>query len=233
MRCCAWSLVGLLIAAGSISAYTFMGAPGWAYAKGVPVFYVVVYLGYLALVAWYFGPRVWAFGAHFGHVTQASAIADRYQSPGLGALAALVISVALVAAIAAILGPGIEPGSWTYPTTHTDLAPTILGALNLKPPTEWTGAPLGLHDHSRALFAATAPKEADVQQSILLDKRRLLYRWDGDKVLFNVENDPFETTDLYRSEPDRVSELWKQLQDEVNRLVALFPDKTPPVDIGP
>ncbi len=25
----------LLIAAGSVSAYTFMGAPGWAYSKGV------------------------------------------------------------------------------------------------------------------------------------------------------------------------------------------------------
>ncbi|MEQ5766227.1 sodium:solute symporter family protein [Halomonas sp. H33-56] len=87
----------LLIAAGSVSAYTFMGAPGWAYAKGVPVFYVVVYLGYLALVAWYFGPRVWAFGAHFGHVTQASAIADRYQSPGLGALAALVMAIGSLA----------------------------------------------------------------------------------------------------------------------------------------
>ncbi|MCA0973917.1 sodium:solute symporter family protein [Halomonas denitrificans] len=87
----------LLIAAGSVSAYTFMGAPGWAYAKGIPVFYVVVYLGYLALVAWYFGPKVWAFGAHFGHVTQASAIADRYQSRALGALAALVMAVGSLA----------------------------------------------------------------------------------------------------------------------------------------
>ncbi|MGQ7246534.1 sodium:solute symporter family protein [Halomonas sp. V046] len=87
----------LLIAAGSVSAYTFMGAPGWAYAKGIPVFYVVIYLGYLALVAWYFGPKVWAFGARFGHVTQASAIADRYQSPVLGALAALVMSVGSIA----------------------------------------------------------------------------------------------------------------------------------------
>lgn len=87
----------LLIAAGSVSAYTFMGAPGWAWAKGVPVLYVVIYLGYLALVAWYFGPRVWAFGARFGHVTQASAIADRYQSPALGALAALVMSVGSIA----------------------------------------------------------------------------------------------------------------------------------------
>lgn len=49
----------LLIAVGSVSAYTFMGVPGWAYTKGIPVLYVVIYLGYLALVAWYFGPKVW------------------------------------------------------------------------------------------------------------------------------------------------------------------------------
>ncbi|MGO2415076.1 sodium:solute symporter family protein [Cobetia crustatorum] len=87
----------LLIAAGSVSAYTFMGAPGWAYSKGVPVFYVAIYLAYLALVAWYFGPKVWKFGEQFGHVTQASAIADRYQSPALGALSALVMSIASIA----------------------------------------------------------------------------------------------------------------------------------------
>ncbi|WP_336268521.1 sodium:solute symporter family protein [Vreelandella arctica] len=83
----------LLIAAGSVSAYTFMGAPGWAYSKGVAVFYVAIYLAYLALVAWYFGPKVWQFGEQFGHVTQASAISDRYQSPALGALAALVMAI--------------------------------------------------------------------------------------------------------------------------------------------
>ncbi|WP_106476205.1 sodium:solute symporter family protein [Phytohalomonas tamaricis] len=87
----------LLIGAGSISAYTFMGAPGWAYSKGVPVFYVVIYLSYLAIVAWYFGPKVWEFGARFGHVTQASAIADRYESAALGALAAFVMSIGTLA----------------------------------------------------------------------------------------------------------------------------------------
>lgn len=87
----------LLIAAGSVSAYTFMGAPGWAYSKGVAVFYVAIYLAYLALVAWYFGPKVWQFGEQFGHVTQASAITDRYQSPALGALAALVMAIGSVA----------------------------------------------------------------------------------------------------------------------------------------
>lgn len=136
-------------------------------------------------------------------------------------------------AIAALSGPGIEAGSWTFPTTHTDLAPTILGALDLPLPEEWRGAPVGLHDHSRALFAATAPREADVQQSILLDNHRLLYRWDGEKLLYNVKDDPHETTDLYRSQPERVAELWAEFEEELNRLVALFPDKTPPVDPGP
>ncbi|MFC0268604.1 sodium:solute symporter family protein [Kushneria aurantia] len=87
----------LLMGAGSVSAYTFMGAPGWAWSKGVPVFYVMVYLSYLALVAWYCGPRVWAFGAQLGHVTQAQAVAERFESPLLGALTALVMSIGALA----------------------------------------------------------------------------------------------------------------------------------------
>ncbi|WP_129140664.1 sodium:solute symporter family protein [Modicisalibacter coralii] len=87
----------LLMGAGSISAYTFMGAPGWAWSKGVPVFYVVIYLSYLALIAWYCGPRVWAFGARLGHVTQAQAVAERFESPLLGALTALVMSIGALA----------------------------------------------------------------------------------------------------------------------------------------
>ena len=36
-------VVYLLVAAGGVSAYTFMGSPGWAHDKGVPALYVVVY----------------------------------------------------------------------------------------------------------------------------------------------------------------------------------------------
>ncbi len=90
-------MVYLLMGAGSISAYTFLGAPGWAYDKGVPVLYVIVYLAFMAIIAWYFGPRVWEFGEKFGHVTQASAFRDRYESVGLGALASIVTSIGLFA----------------------------------------------------------------------------------------------------------------------------------------
>ncbi|HZG72214.1 MAG TPA: sodium:solute symporter family protein, partial [Chondromyces sp.] len=90
-------LMYLLIGAGGVSAYTFMGSPGWAYSKGVPALYVVVYLTYMAIIAWYFGPKVWELGKKYHHVTQSAAISDRYESKPLGALAAIVTSVGVLA----------------------------------------------------------------------------------------------------------------------------------------
>lgn len=87
----------LLIGAGGVSAYTFMGSPGWAYSKGVPVLYVVVYLTFMALIAWYFGPKVWSLGKKYKHVTQSGAISDRYESKQLGALASIVTSFGILA----------------------------------------------------------------------------------------------------------------------------------------
>lgn len=86
-------VVYLLVAAGGVSAYTFMGSPGWAHDKGVPALYVVVYLSYMAILAWYFGPKVWELGRRYGHITQASAIADRYESTFLGGLSGFVGSI--------------------------------------------------------------------------------------------------------------------------------------------
>lgn len=87
----------LLIGAGGVSAYTFMGSPGWAYSKGIPALYVVVYLTYMGVIAWYFGPKVWELGKKFKHVTQSAAISDRYESKSLGALASFVTSIGILA----------------------------------------------------------------------------------------------------------------------------------------
>ncbi|WP_156290595.1 sodium:solute symporter family protein [Oceanobacillus salinisoli] len=87
----------LLIGAGGVSAYTFMGSPGWAYSKGVPALYVVVYLTYMAILAWYFGPKVWELGKKYNHVTQSTAITDRYESKALGGLASIVTSIGILA----------------------------------------------------------------------------------------------------------------------------------------
>ncbi|RHW30796.1 sodium:solute symporter family protein [Oceanobacillus profundus] len=87
----------LLIGAGGVSAYTFMGSPGWAYSKGVPALYVVVYLTYMAILAWYFGPKVWELGKKYNHVTQSTAISDRYESKVLGGIASIVTSIGVLA----------------------------------------------------------------------------------------------------------------------------------------
>src|SRR5699024_12399530 len=86
----------LLIGAGGVSSYTFLGSPGWAFDKGVPALYVVIYLTYMALIAWYFGPKVNELGLKFHHVTQSSSIADRYESKGLGAVASIATAVGTV-----------------------------------------------------------------------------------------------------------------------------------------
>ncbi|WP_082235447.1 sodium:solute symporter family protein [Halobacillus massiliensis] len=87
----------LLIGAGGVSAYTFMGSPGWAFSKGVPALYVVIYLTYMGIIAWYFGPKVWELGKKYNHVTQSAAITDRYESKQLGALASIVTSIGILA----------------------------------------------------------------------------------------------------------------------------------------
>ncbi|WP_096438653.1 sodium:solute symporter family protein [Alteribacter populi] len=90
-------MVYLLIGSGGVSAYTFMGSPGWAFSKGVPALYVVVYLTYMGIIAWYFGPKVWEIGKKYNHVTQSAAITDRYESKQLGALASIVTSIGVLA----------------------------------------------------------------------------------------------------------------------------------------
>src|SRR5699024_1456718 len=87
----------LLIGAGGVSAYTFMGSPGWAYSKGVPALYVVLYLTYMAIIAWYFGPKVWRLGKKYNHVTQSASISDRYESKALGGAASIVTSIGVLA----------------------------------------------------------------------------------------------------------------------------------------
>ncbi|WP_080872807.1 sodium:solute symporter family protein [Oceanobacillus timonensis] len=86
----------LLMGASGVSAYTFMGSPGWAFSKGVPALYVVVYLTYMAIIAWYFGPKVWKLGKKYKHLTQPGAIADRYESKALGGLTSIVTSIGVL-----------------------------------------------------------------------------------------------------------------------------------------
>lgn len=92
-----------LTGAGAVSAYTFLGAPGWTYSKGVPVLYVVAYLTLGYFTCYFFLTRLWKVGKKFTFVTQAGVMRHRYDSPLVGGISALI-------GILGCIGYGITQG---------------------------------------------------------------------------------------------------------------------------
>lgn len=84
-----------LTGAGNVSAYTFLGAPGWGFSKGVAVFYVVVYLSFMAYTSYFMAPRVTKLATEHGLGTQASAIGIRFESRFLRILCGIVGAIAV------------------------------------------------------------------------------------------------------------------------------------------
>jgi SSS family solute:Na+ symporter len=87
--------IGLLIlffimGAEIFSAFTFLGAPGWAYSRGAPAFYILAYVTLGLLPWWVLGPRTARLGRRYGYLTQADLMSDRCDSRWLSAIIALV-----------------------------------------------------------------------------------------------------------------------------------------------
>ncbi|HHM23543.1 MAG TPA: sodium:solute symporter family protein [Bacteroidetes bacterium] len=83
-------LIWLLMAGEIYTTFTFLGASGWAYSKGGPVFYILIY-GTLAYIFSYFLlPPLWRMGKKYGFQTQPDFFIKRYDSRALGVFVALV-----------------------------------------------------------------------------------------------------------------------------------------------
>jgi SSS family solute:Na+ symporter len=85
-----------VLGASIFSSFAFLGAPGWAYSRGLAALYVIAY-GILGMVPFYFvGPRVRRLGERFGFVTQAELLAHRFDSRALSIVLALLSLAAFV-----------------------------------------------------------------------------------------------------------------------------------------
>ena len=83
-----------VLGASIFSSFAFLGAPGWAYARGAAAFYIIAY-GIVGMVPMYFlGPKTRRIGLRFGFVTQAEMLAHRFGNRMLSVLLAL-LSVAV------------------------------------------------------------------------------------------------------------------------------------------
>ena len=80
-----------ILSAGEIyTTFTFLGAAGWAYGKGAPVYYILCYGPVAYVIGYFVMPLVWKVGHRFGMLTIGDLFATRYASKALGAFVGIV-----------------------------------------------------------------------------------------------------------------------------------------------
>ncbi len=87
-----WFLMGGAV----FSAFSFLGAPGWAYSKGAPALYIITYTAF-AILPWYLiGPKIEKIGKKHHLYTIAAFLKGRFNSPALAILIGLIALFASV-----------------------------------------------------------------------------------------------------------------------------------------
>jgi SSS family solute:Na+ symporter len=90
------ALVFLLLAGEIYTTFTFLGASGYAYGLGAPAYYILAYGTLAYIVSYFMLPAVWNYARTHKLVSQPDFFAQKYGSPALGVLVALVGVIALV-----------------------------------------------------------------------------------------------------------------------------------------
>ena len=97
---------------------------------------------------------------------------------------------------------GLNPGTWTGPTTHADIWPTLLDVFGQPPHAAHTGRRLGERPADDTQLALRY-LDQDTVQIAERSGVKLIYRWSGQKELYRLEEDPGELDNVYDPEdPD-------------------------------
>lgn len=83
-------LIWFLMAGEIYTTFTFLGASGWAYSRGAPTFYILIYGALAYTISFFLLPAVWRLGKRHGLHTQPDFFIHRYGSRSLGVFVALV-----------------------------------------------------------------------------------------------------------------------------------------------
>ena len=89
-------LLWLLLAGEIYTAFTFLGAAGWAYGKGAPVYYILCYGPVAYIIGYFVMPLCWNVAKHYGMLTIGDLFATRFESKALGALVGMIGFVFLI-----------------------------------------------------------------------------------------------------------------------------------------
>lgn len=83
-------IIWLLMAGEIYTTFTFLGASGWAYSKGAPTFYILIYGALAYTLSFFILPALWKVGKRYGLHTQPDFFIKRYESRALGVVVALI-----------------------------------------------------------------------------------------------------------------------------------------------
>ena len=83
-------LIWLLMAGEIYTTFTFLGASGWAYSRGAPTFYILIYGALAYTLSFFILPSIWKAGKIYGLHTQPDFFVKRYESRWLGVLVAAI-----------------------------------------------------------------------------------------------------------------------------------------------
>ncbi|AZB42721.1 sodium:solute symporter family protein [Bacillus sp. FJAT-42376] len=88
--------VFLLMAGEIYTTFTFLGGSGWAYGKGGPALYILVYGTLAYVLSYWLLPPVWTYAKRKNLMSQSDFFVSKYKSPALGIFVSLVGIVALI-----------------------------------------------------------------------------------------------------------------------------------------
>ncbi|MBS2968749.1 sodium:solute symporter [Metabacillus sp. KIGAM252] len=88
--------VFLLMAGEIYTTFTFLGGSGWAYGKGGPALYILVYGTLAYVLSYWLLPPIWTYAKEKNLMSQSDFFVSKYKSPMLGVLVSLVGIAALI-----------------------------------------------------------------------------------------------------------------------------------------
>lgn len=131
-------------------------------------------------------------------------------------------------AIAIFWAVNLVPGSSTRPSTHADLGPTLLEAMDFPVPEEMTGRVLGT-EPAEPVFSVLTPAKNTPSSAIEWKGYKLIYWWNGRAELYHRETDPTESNNVFERKPKVAERLWEILEPVVAQQAALTTHTTTPL----
>ena len=89
-------LIWLLMAGEVYTTFTFLGASGWAYGKGAPTYYILIYGTLAYTLSFFILPKLWRLGKRHGLHTQPDFFIKTYGCRSLGVFVAVIGIVSIL-----------------------------------------------------------------------------------------------------------------------------------------